>query len=158
MGEDMHGAWLRAERFSEIGRHKDAERELRGALASQPEDAFLHAMLAKCLYVQDKNKAALVEAGEAIRLSPDEDLGYFIRALILLDDRKFKPALEAANRTVELDGQSADNLGLLARCFERLNRWPEALDAAERGLACDPNHARSAAVRADALRALGRTS
>jgi tetratricopeptide (TPR) repeat protein len=156
VGTDVQGSWQRAERLSEVGRHADAEREMRGALAAEPDDPFLHAMLAKYLYLQDKNRAALVEAGEAIRLAPDLDVGYFFRALILLDEGKFKPALEAARRTVELDNESAANLGLLGRCCERLNRWPEALDAAGRGLAVDPADTRCAAVRADALRALGR--
>lgn len=156
MSIDTHTAWMRAEHLSEIGRHKDAEREMRGALASAPNDAFSHAMLAKYLYLQDKDHAALDEADEAIRLDPDSDMGYFIRAWILIDGNKPKRALPAAERTVELDSESPDNLGLLARCYERLNRWPEALDAAERGLSHDPQHARCAAVRADALRALGR--
>lgn len=154
---DTQGAWQRAVRLIEIGRHKEAEHEVRVALAAEPNDPFYHAMLARCLYVQDKNRAALAEADEAIRLAPDQDLGYYVRALIVLDDGKPKPALEAARRAVELDNACPENLGLLGRCCERLNRWPEALEAAELGLAINPSHPRCAAVRADALRALGRS-
>lgn len=157
MSIDVQTAWGRAVRLIEIGRHAEAERELRGALAAEPDDAFCHAMLANCLYVQDKHAAALAEADEAIRLAPDEDMGYYQRALVMLAEGKFKLAVEAARRASELDNNCPENLGLLGRCCERLNRWPEALEAAERGLSVDPKNPRCVAVRADALRALGRT-
>jgi hypothetical protein len=67
-----------------------------------------------------------------------------------------KEARAAVGEALRLNPQYVDTWALLGQVELLDRRWHEALAAAEKGLALDPEHVGSANVRATALRQLGR--
>src|SRR5262249_40024958 len=64
----------------EQSRYDLAEKELRLALASEPDNAIAHGFLAMCLNERDEYAGATEEAEAAIRLAPDWSEAHAIRA------------------------------------------------------------------------------
>ena len=70
----MSGAAARAEALLELGRAGEAAALLREAIASDPEDAGLHARLAQALLGDRRPQEALAAAETAARLAPETSL------------------------------------------------------------------------------------
>ena len=134
----MSTAYQRGIVLFQQGRYDLADREFRQELASDPDNPQAHAFLALCLSEQKRNDDALREADEAVRLEPDEAFGHYARGRILCDQERFKDAEAAAREAIRLDPVNAGYFGLLAGAEMGRRRWAEALDAAGRGLAIDP--------------------
>ena len=140
------------------GRHDMAEQEIRRILAQQPDDADAHAFLSLCLIERQQYKEAQREAREGVRLGPDQANTHHVLGFVLFRSDRHDEALVEAKAAVSLNPFNPDYFSLLSAIhFERRN-WPDALDAAERGLAIDAEHVRCANLRAMALAKLGRRS
>lgn len=137
-------------------RHKDAIAELRGHLASDPNDAHAHAMLAISLLEEDQPKDATAEAQEAVGLAPDHPFAHFALASVLLKRNHLDEARAAAQEAVRLDAWNPSHFGLLAAIEYERRMWPEALQQAENGLAIAPDHDWCTNLRAMSLVKLGR--
>jgi tetratricopeptide (TPR) repeat protein len=137
-------------------RHEQAEDELRQALASEPDDAYAHAMLALCLAHREKFDEATTEAGQAIHLKPDFSFAYYAQARVLYDRNRFPEARVAIEEAIRLDSVDADYFSLLAGIHFQEYRWQDALNAAEQGLQFDPEHIGCTNLRAMAMVKLGR--
>lgn len=133
-----------------------AERELRLALADDPNDAFLHAYLALCLAEADKGDAALIEAREAVGLAPDFAFAHYALAAVLFQVDQYAAADRAVTEAIGLDPSNAPSFALRAQIRLQQSRWKEALEAAEQGLALDPEDVTCANLRGMALTQLGR--
>jgi Tfp pilus assembly protein PilF len=133
-----------------------AEKELRAALADDPEDWLCHAMLSFALLRQEKVQDAVAEAQRAVGHQPDASYAHYVLALAFLDAGKDAEARAAASRALEIDPADPDYHSLLGWMDLGAKRWSEALANAEKGLALDPEHVQSANVRAQALVKLGR--
>lgn len=140
----------------EQGRHELAIPELRGALATDPDAALPHALLAVCLADGEQFAEAQAEAQRAIALAPDLPFAHYALAHVLHDRRDFKPALDAVREAIRLEPEDADFHALEAQIHLANYRWPEALAAAERGLQMDAQHVACTNLRAVALVKLGR--
>jgi Tfp pilus assembly protein PilF len=127
----------------------------REALASDPENAQAHALLALGLTHLDQPRDAVDAARRAVTLDPDSAFAHHVHGLALLDRDDVPGAERAARESLRLD-PDADAYALLAQVLVRRRQWQEALDAAMRGLQIDPEHAASANLRAVALGQLGR--
>jgi tetratricopeptide (TPR) repeat protein len=138
------------------GRHAEAEREFLLALARDPEQAGIHALLALCQVEQKKSNEARESARKAISLSPDDAFNHYVHALVLHRSDREKEALAAINEAIRLDPHDADHFALLASIHLARDSWTEALTAAEQGLALSPEHVGCANLRAMALVRLGR--
>ena len=138
------------------GRHADAERELRQALAMDPHDADAHAMLALCLAERKDFPQAQYEADTAAGLAPDDAFPHYARARVLSDRHRLDEAAAAVQQALDLDAGQGDYFALLAAVRFEQRRWHEALAAAEEGLKVDPDHAGCTNLRAMALVKLGR--
>lgn len=138
------------------GRHADAERELRQALAMDPGSANAHAMLAHVLLELNRYNDAEREADEAIGLAPDEAYGHYARAAVLHERRRYGEAAAAIEQAIGLDPYDADQFAMLAQIRVSQREWKAALEAADRGLAVDPANVACANLRAVALVHLGR--
>ena len=138
------------------GRADLAEPELRRALASDPDDADLHATLALALVDLDRARDALPEADRAVGLAPDVAIGHYARAAayLQLDDPK---RAEAASRdALRIDADDVDARVTLAAALLARRKRDEALAVAEEALALDPEHTGAANLRALALVQLDR--
>jgi tetratricopeptide (TPR) repeat protein len=138
------------------GRYQQAETELRKGLALAPEHGTSHAFLALCLAEQQQFEKATEEAQLSIRYEPDSDFGYYALARVMSDRGYYEEAMAHANEAVRLDSSDPENFCLLASIAFSQRAWPAALEAADRGLQCNPEHVGCANLRAMALVKLGR--
>jgi tetratricopeptide (TPR) repeat protein len=133
-----------------------AERLLRQALAQDPEHAGAHSLLGFCLARLKREDEALAAAEQGVRLDPTAAYSYYARAVVL--DRALKPALAANDmeEAIRIDPTDPDYFAFAAQIYDHQLKFRQALAMAERGLGIDPNHAQCSALRASALRSLGR--
>jgi Flp pilus assembly protein TadD len=139
-------------------RYDLAERELRGILIEDPDQAEPHSLLAICI-MQDESrlKEATDEAELAVGLDPEEPFCHYTLGHVLLVRNRINEARTAAQQAIALDPYDADYFGLLAR-IELSNRsWQAALDAATGGLRIDPENATCSNIRSISLERLGRS-
>jgi tetratricopeptide (TPR) repeat protein len=133
-----------------------AETELRQALATDPHDAYAHALLALSLAHREQFKEATEEAQQAIHLAPDFAFAHYALASIWHDRNHLPEATASIEEAIRLDPADSDYHALLAQIRLDQRQWPGALEAAERGLALDSEHVSCTNLRAIALVKLGR--
>ena len=138
------------------GRADLAEPELRRALADDPHDGYLHALLALCLARLERKDEALEEARHAVGLEPDFPFVHYALARVLLAQERPAEAEAAIRQALDLDPEDADFHAVRASALLARRRWHEVLAAADAGLAVDPEHADLTNLRANALVHLGR--
>ena len=138
-------------------RYELAEKQLRGALAQDPEDAFAKALLARTVSELDRHDEALELAGEAIAQAPDGGFCHATLALVLRNLDRRKDALLAIEEAIRLDPEDANYRGTQAAILISLEKWEQALLAAENGLALDAEHGVCTNLCSMALQFLGRT-
>lgn len=139
--------------------HGQLERALgaaREAIAKDPEDAHVHALLALILCDLDQSGEALDAAARAVHLDADDPLTHYAFASALLDLGRHDEALSAAQAATRLDPEEPDHHALEARILGAKSAWEQAVTTAQRALAIDPEHATAINVRAHALTQLGR--
>jgi len=136
-------------------RHELAERELRLALAAEPDNAMAHAVLGLCLSEAERHDEAIREAGEAIRLAPDQPFSHYALARILQARDRLDPAAVAIDEAIRLDPEDPDHFAVLASIRFDQRRWRQGLEAADAGLRLDPEHVDCTNLRAMALVQLG---
>ena len=141
----------------EQSRYDLAEKELRQALAEDPDNPFAHAFLASCLHARDQYLPATEEAEAAIRLAPDWAEAHAILARIMIGRNRFDEARQAAAEALRLDPEDPDYHAVLANVYLGEEQWQRSLEEAERGLALDAEHVVCNNLRAMALTKLGRT-
>ena len=137
-------------------RHELAEGELRQALATEPQDAYAHALLALCLAACEKFDAATAEARQAIYLAPDFSFAHYAQARVWYDRNHYREARAAIEEAIRLDSTDADYFSLLAAIHFDEKRWSDTLTAVEQGLQFDPEHVGCTNLRAMAMVKLGR--
>ncbi|MDF3056695.1 MAG: hypothetical protein K0R17_910 [Rariglobus sp.] len=148
----------RAELLLAQSRPADAEREVKQALLAGPDDPSAHGLLALCLAAQNKLADSLEAARAAVGLAPDSGYFHYVHAHVLHRLDRDRDALEAVREAIRLDPGSEDNFALLSSIHLAQRDWNAALEAAERGLALNPEHTLSANLRAMSLVRLGRNS
>lgn len=122
----------------EQGRHADAERELRQALAIEPESAELHLKLGLACMGQERWRDAMYEAERVIALEPDAHHGFTLKGHSLLRLDQAAKARECLKQGLVHDPENAHIYGLLAATFSAQKRWKEARESAHAGLQLDP--------------------
>ena len=140
----------------QLRRYADAERELRGALVEEPDNAFAHAMLGISLAFQNELGEARRVAAQAVELDPTLPYAFYAHGLACFQARQLDSALESIRTALRLDVANADYLYLLGAVLFNLGRVRESLNAVERGLAADPEHVDCMNLRGVAQRKLKR--
>ena len=92
MTDDPHRYLERASHLYEIGQLDGAIDQLKRALTENPDLAEAHAWLALCLLRKRRLHAAVVEAGLALPLGPEQLLSHLVGAEVALAKRDFKTA------------------------------------------------------------------
>ncbi len=146
----------RAELLLSRGRADLAEKEARGALAEDPDDALAHAVLALCLGDLKKFKEGLREARRAVELMPDNPATHYVLSRTFILDDQYGKALTAIEEALRLEPEDAAYHAVLAAIKHDEEKWKESLAATEVGLRLDPENAECANIRASALQRLGR--
>jgi tetratricopeptide (TPR) repeat protein len=145
-----------------------------------PTTVSAHSMLALALLNDKQVLAAFDAAAEALRRQPDYAFGHYAMAYVLLryptrqkrrrsfrlangnsvleeQRKRIIAAKKSVKRALEIIPSHPDFLELLSTLEGSLNRWQASLEAAELGLAANPNHIACANRRAIALNQLGRS-
>lgn len=137
-------------------RPADAERELLPALATSPDNAEVHAILALCRLRLKRPADALQSATAAVGLSPDWAFTHYIHAIVLRELGQHKPALAAIAEAIRLDPDDADHFTAQASIHLQSENWSAALASADTALRLNPEDNNAANLRAMALVRLGR--
>ncbi|TDD12202.1 tetratricopeptide repeat protein [Nonomuraea deserti] len=145
----------RARTLLQLRRPADAERELRGVLARQPQYATAHAFLALALVQQGNAAEAVEESDEAVRLAPDHWSTHYVAAQVHHRARRPAAALAAATTALRLNPEHPPIWEQLARTHMLVGQWPQMADAAQRGLALDPEDSDLASLLSLARTQLG---
>ncbi|WP_068921565.1 tetratricopeptide repeat protein [Planobispora rosea] len=145
----------RARTLLKLRRPAEAERELRGVLARDPEHAEAHALLGVTLAEQRMPSEAVAEAREAVRLAPDQWFPHYVAGQIHLMAGRPGDAIAALRAALAIEPEYAPIWRFLSRAHLRAGQGAEAADASRRGLALDPRDAELAGLLALALTALG---
>lgn len=137
-------------------RYALAEDKLHECLATSPDNALAHALLAECLSERDRLEEATAEARQAIRLDPEMPHGYAALAQTMHQRNRFEEAEKAIQEALRLEPENANHYARLAAIRLNQRDWPATVEAAERGLALDPEHVSCKNLRGMALVKLGR--
>lgn len=125
-------------------------------LRDDSQNAEAQAMLALCLVEQKQWRPAVQAARLAVELDPEEPLAHKALALVYLRANRLDEAHAAITTALSLDPDNADYWRLAGVLNTRRFEWKEALEAAERGLQCQPGRPSLLNLRAMALMKLGR--
>ncbi len=139
-------------------RYEMAENELRQALATEPGDAYAHAVLALCLIERKQPDEATSEAQQAVHLAPDMPFAHYALAKCWYDRDHYDNAQAAIEEAIRLDPEDPDYRFLLGAIHFDERRFEDALRAADAGLALDPEHDGCTNLRVMALVKRGRTA
>ncbi|MFC4011958.1 tetratricopeptide repeat protein [Nonomuraea purpurea] len=128
----------RARTLLSMRRPADAERELRGVLATDPNHATAHCILALALVQQGGNTEAVAEAQEGIRLAPEHWFPQYTAGQVYYRLRVADSAIASAEASLALEPEETATWELLARANLLKQDFPRVVEAARRGLAIDP--------------------
>lgn len=146
----------RAIHLIDLSRYDLAEKELRIALAKDPEDFWAHAYMGLCQYHLDKHDAAQQSAQRAISLLPDHPFGHYVLGLVMMGTKRLKEAKEALLEAIRLAPEQAQYHGMLGYVYLGAQQYQQALESADKGLSLDPTNMACKNCRATALTQLGR--
>jgi tetratricopeptide (TPR) repeat protein len=153
----VSASYERVNLLFERHRYADAEKELRGLLAKDPDDGVGHALLALCRLELKRPEEALDDARRAVHAAPDTPLSHHALALAHLARDESKKALAAIREAIRLDPEEPDHFAVLGSIHLGRSEWKPALDAASEGLRLDPEHAGCANLKSMALRKTGQS-
>ncbi|SPE53211.1 conserved hypothetical protein [Verrucomicrobia bacterium] len=109
------------------------------ALATAPDDPWLHAQLAALQESAGDLAGADASARRAVDLLPTSRDNWFQLGVILGRRQQFEPAADAFRRALELDPQEVASWENLGRALEKLGRRQEAIRQYRSALALKPN-------------------
>ncbi|MEV8503942.1 tetratricopeptide repeat protein [Actinoplanes sp. NPDC051475] len=148
--------YRRARHLAELGRHADAEAELRAALAAEPGDADLLTLLGYVLRRHHDYQAALEACDAATAAGPRLADAHAERAECLMALLRDRDAIVAAGEAVRLAPYAPAGHLVLARALASAGRYDEARAAARHGLSLAPQSVDALLTVAGVERGAGR--
>lgn len=148
----------RARLLLQQGRLRDAEKELKKALAANPENHEAIALLARLQIDSGNNNVALKLVDEALALAPNEGYYHYLKGFAFYKLDSYKKATESITQAIALDNWQPEYFALFALVLMEERKFDEALDKAEEGLSIDAENITCLNVRTQALVKLGRTA
>ncbi|MFI7601658.1 tetratricopeptide repeat protein [Actinoplanes sp. NPDC049681] len=148
--------YRRARHLAELGRHADAEAELRAALAAEPGDADLLTLLGYVLRRHHDYEAALEACDAAIAADARLADAHAERAESLMALIRDADAIAAAGEAARLAPYEPAGHLVLARALASAGRHDEARTAARHGLSLAPQSVDALLTVAGVERGAGR--
>ncbi|MBX9951843.1 MAG: tetratricopeptide repeat protein [Candidatus Obscuribacterales bacterium] len=133
-------------------RPEAAAKEVLAAIAENPNDSYLHALLSLCLMNSKDPEGGLTSAKNAIRLDPEHPFAFYALAKCHYDGLNMLEAEVAIDEALRLEPWNANYWGLLSNIQIENGELKEALESAETGLSMEPGD-----VHCHNLRALIKT-
>lgn len=156
MNEDVRTATQRGMALLDLGRAEEAERHLRAALAAEPGDATVLALLADALLRQERYDEAVDTSRSALAAAPENVFAYSVHAAALGGAKRYDDAVEAVRRGLALAPEFAGLHKQEAGILVARKQYAEALASIDRAAALDPEDSSTAALRAAVLYQLRR--
>ncbi|PTX93175.1 hypothetical protein DB345_16230 [Spartobacteria bacterium LR76] len=138
--------------FIQQGRYRDAEKYLREALSSDPNNPATLYYLALCELNQGRPGEARETIERALAMGPEVDGFHALRALCLLQMGKLDEAMASANEAVRLGPDSDFAFVAMASIHLAKKRWFEAETAARKALDLNPENSNASNILTTALR------
>jgi tetratricopeptide (TPR) repeat protein len=146
----------RGEMLFSQGRLDLAEKELRQAIAAEPNDGTAYSYLAICLANREQWQEATETAQRGVGLDPDSAYAHYALASVLQDRNMYPQARASVAEALRLDPHRPAYWAMRGHLDLQQNRNKDAVEAAERGLELDPEDESCINVRAIALTNLGK--
>ena len=137
---DPKTAWKDGVALYQSGDFKSASEHLRIAADVKPQDAYVHYLYGLALWKSgrlDEAENALVQSGT---LKDDSIKTWINLARVRCDRQSFDTALEATDKALALDPDSADALHQRGRALSALHRQDEAIQSLERARTLSPDN------------------
>ncbi len=131
----------KAEMLFDLGRFDLAIAELIKALAEDPDDAWVHANLARCHLALGSPLKALAAARQAAELAPDQEFAHYWMAACQRLGGDLESASASIDEAVRLNPLGLASLTLAGRIAAERLQWFEASNLLDRALAVDPSFA-----------------
>lgn len=141
----------RATILVEQKRLDEASKILMEALASEPNNAHVLAMLSQIQIDKEQYTEAITLIDKAIAIEPDTSYLFYIKALCLFNMENYTGAEDMLQVSISLDPDDADNFALFAHIQLMRKDYEEALSYADEALICESDHILALNVRSTAL-------
>lgn len=155
--DSVAAAVERGRTLLQLQRPLDAERELRGVLAREPDNALGLALLALALSEQHRSVEAIEAANASVGLDPEWWYTHFTAGQVLQVAGMHGEALRAARAAMAIDPSDSLVWDLLTRVHLSRNEAWDAGQAGWEGLRRRPDDSDLVALLALAMTALGRS-
>lgn len=156
MNEVTATALQRGQVLLELGRAREAETQFRTALAADPNDAMLLALLGQALLRQQRYEQARDVSRTALAADPEHVIALSTLAASFGGLEQYEEGLEAVRRGLALAPELAPLHQQEASLLLAMERPEDALDSIERARRLDPESSAGAALQAGALYELRR--
>ena len=113
--------------------------ELARVLAIDPNQSFVHNLIAFALTGLGRLDEAQAAAESAIRIDPENDSGFRMLGIVLMTKGKVKKAEEALKKSIEMYPDHALTWSMLAQCAGLEKNWKRVVELASHGLEIDAN-------------------
>ncbi|MDU0370470.1 tetratricopeptide repeat protein [Hymenobacter endophyticus] len=137
-------------------RPQEAEQEARRLLRDDPDNSYLHCLLALALLELARLPEAQAQAQQAIHLDPENSFAFYMLSAALQRQHELPAALQAIEEALAINPEDADYQHVLGQIRFQQGQLHGALRAAEAGLQADPTHVDCLGLRARCLARLGR--
>jgi tetratricopeptide (TPR) repeat protein len=128
----------RADVFESMRKPALAEKDLNEAVGHDWSPASLSARGSFYLRQRGREQVALNDLSEAVGMNPEDPVTQFNRGLALVHLRRYDEALQAFNKTIEIDPFRANAYRLRARMFRHYGRTSDAVQDFERAMTLNP--------------------
>lgn len=118
--EEMASVILWAYSLYQQGQFEDAKIMADGILTCDPDNAYLHALLASSLHNLNKTDEAIEEYTRTLRLLPEHVASLANRGELLLGQGKLREAATDLKRAIELDPERKDPAANRARLLVQM--------------------------------------
>ena len=114
--------------FNYFWNFPEAEEESRKALALDPNSAYAHAVSCWIEASKGRTQEALADCRRAVELDPLSPMNNFALADEYFFAREYSHAIEAANRTLQIDPNNTEAIAILGHTYEQLGNYPQAME------------------------------
>jgi len=119
----------------------DAQAQATAVMATEPNNADVHALLSRIAARRGQQDIALAEIHHALELAPNEASLHDVLALLeVRDPTKSASVEEELKKAVALDPKSVNAKLLLVGYYLKNSRWAEAEQASRNAIATDPKN------------------
>lgn len=139
------------------GRYKDAEEQIKKALAVEPENDEALALLGRCLLNARHYDEGIDIIGRAISIDPENDFYFYLLGFGYYHKDQLFAARENFQKAITLNPYHAEYYGMLAHVLLEEKEFEQALEKSNEGLAVDAENITCLNARSIALNKLKRT-